>query len=80
LGKECPKPRDYSRVTCQNCGEKGHTKVRCKAPPKPEEPADGMGDDGFGGDREGDFTATTDEFGGNDNTSKVEDPSGLDGW
>jgi hypothetical protein len=76
VGKDCPKPRDYSRVTCQNCNEKGHTKVRCKAPPKQEEPADV---DGFGGDRGGDFTATTDDFGGNE-TSKVEEPASLDSW
>lgn len=35
--QECPKkdepgarpPRDYSKVTCNVCGEKGHTRVRC---------------------------------------------------
>jgi cellular nucleic acid-binding protein len=35
FSKECPKPRDYSRVTCNTCGEKGHTSTRCKAE-KPE--------------------------------------------
>jgi cellular nucleic acid-binding protein len=28
--RECPKPRDYSRVQCRNCGEMGHTIARCK--------------------------------------------------
>ncbi|KAF1987476.1 hypothetical protein K402DRAFT_375542, partial [Aulographum hederae CBS 113979] len=42
--KECPKPRDYSRVECRNCGEKGHTAVRCKQP-KPED-GEGFGDSG----------------------------------
>ena len=57
--KECPKPRDYSRVKCSNCeqstlraaqtlntsniGAVGHGKARCPLPPK-EEGADG----GFG--------------------------------
>ena len=30
--RECPKPRDYSRVKCTNCQQMGHTKVRCKEP------------------------------------------------
>lgn len=50
--RECPKPRDYSRVTCTNCGEKGHTKVKCKQPVK-EEDGTGAGfdevDNGAGG-------------------------------
>ncbi|KAI1778261.1 hypothetical protein F4818DRAFT_405361, partial [Hypoxylon cercidicola] len=46
MSKECPKPRDYSRVKCSNCGEMGHTKVRCKKEPA----ADDAGfDAGFGG-------------------------------
>ncbi|KAL6907096.1 hypothetical protein GGI43DRAFT_396623, partial [Trichoderma evansii] len=35
--KECPKPRDWSKVQCSNCEEYGHTKVRCKQPPKESE-------------------------------------------
>lgn len=30
--KECPRPRDWSRVQCNNCGKMGHTVVRCKEP------------------------------------------------
>lgn len=36
-----------SRVTCNNCGEKGHTKVRCKKDPAPIDDG-GFGDGGFG--------------------------------
>jgi len=43
FSKECPKPRDYSKVQCKNCGEMGHTVVRCKKPAA-------SGDSGFGGD------------------------------
>lgn len=44
-------PRD-SRVTCSNCKEKGHTKVRCKKPVPEEDQANGYGGDagGYGGD------------------------------
>lgn len=31
MSKECPLPRDYSRVKCKTCGEMGHTAVRCKS-------------------------------------------------
>ncbi|KAI1467959.1 uncharacterized protein F4812DRAFT_384018 [Daldinia caldariorum] len=53
MSKECPKPRDYSRVKCSQCGEMGHTKVRCKAEPAPvDEPTfdtpEGNGGGGFG--------------------------------
>ena len=38
MSKECPKPRDWSRVKCSRCGEMGHTQVRCKmADPAAEE-------------------------------------------
>lgn len=30
LSRECPLPREYSRVKCKTCGEMGHTTVRCK--------------------------------------------------
>ena len=61
-GRECPKPRDYSRVTCQNCGEKGHTKVRCKQPPKEEDGEGfGSGNAGQGGaDAAGGYGASND--------------------
>ena len=49
MSKECPKPRDYTRVKCQNCGEMGHTKVRCKQPPKEEEEVPDSGDVDQGG-------------------------------
>lgn len=32
MSRECPKPRDYSRITCSNCQEKGHGRARCPAP------------------------------------------------
>ena len=31
ISKECPLPRDYSRVKCKTYGEMGHTEVRCKS-------------------------------------------------
>lgn len=59
FSKDCPKPRDYSRVTCNNCGEswcsllliafkadtqpEGHTAVRCKAEKKAEDNAEANG-------------------------------------
>lgn len=39
--RDCPNPKDWSRVTCRNCGEKGHTIARCKQPKKEEEGARG---------------------------------------
>lgn len=36
-----------SRVECNRCGEKGHTKVRCRNPPK-EVTEQGDGGDGSG--------------------------------
>jgi len=36
VGKDCPKKKDWSRVTCRNCNEKGHSQVKCPQPPKEE--------------------------------------------
>lgn len=33
FSRECPKPRDWSRVQCQQCQQFGHTVARCKNPP-----------------------------------------------
>lgn len=60
FSKDCPLPRDYSKVKCSNCDESmelcpssvsytdmllvGHTKVRCKQPPKEVETGFGDGD------------------------------------
>lgn len=88
VSRDCPKPRDWSRVTCQNCGKTGHTKVRCKEPPKEGEESFAAGE-GFGGESgaAGDDTNATekandkanDDFGAND-TSNVKETSGGDGW
>ncbi len=29
ISKDCPEPRDYSRVECRNCNQKGNTVARC---------------------------------------------------
>lgn len=31
--RECPKPRDWSRVKCRNCNNFGHGEKRCPEPP-----------------------------------------------
>ena len=42
-------PRDYSKVTCKRCGEKGHTPVRCKLPaPEENDGAAGFGEENAG--------------------------------
>lgn len=38
--RECPKPRDWSRVKCRNCNNFGHGEKRC-----PEPPAENTGGD-----------------------------------
>lgn len=38
--RECPKPRDWSRVKCRNCNQYGHGEKRC-----PELPAETTGGD-----------------------------------
>lgn len=48
ISKDCPQPRDWSRVKCSNCGEMGHTKVRCTQPAQDLDEQDG-GDGGYGG-------------------------------
>ena len=75
--RECDKKRDYSRITCQNCGEKGHTKVRCKQPPKVE---DNSGDDG-NSDPFNDTTDNAHDLGGA-TVTKIESSSNTvdDGW
>lgn len=42
--RDCTAPKDWSRVTCRNCGEKGHTIKRCKQPIKEQENARPSGD------------------------------------
>jgi cellular nucleic acid-binding protein len=46
-GKECPKPKDWSRVKCTNCQEMGHGAKRCPNPTVevPEESGGGGGGD-----------------------------------
>lgn len=46
MAKDCPKPRDMSRVKCMNCSEMGHFKSKC---PKPvvEDDAGDAGNGGF---------------------------------
>ena len=49
-------PRDYSRIECQNCKQKGHTKVRCTNPTVEDgEEANNAGNGGYvgGGDNTG---------------------------
>ena len=33
MSRECPEPKNWSKVKCQNCGEMGHGKARCDKPP-----------------------------------------------
>lgn len=51
FSKDCPEPKDWSKVKCNNCGEMGHTIKRCKKPAADE--GDGLGGD-TGGDVGGD--------------------------
>ena len=32
--KDCPKPKDWSKVQCRLCGDMGHGAGRCPNPPK----------------------------------------------
>lgn len=32
MAKECPEPKDWSRVKCNNCQQFGHTVARCREP------------------------------------------------
>lgn len=41
MGKECTKPKDWSRVKCKNCEELGHGAKRCPQPPKEVDAASG---------------------------------------
>ena len=49
VSKECPQPKDWSRVTCSNCGNKGHGMKRCPEPQKEDEDAEDAGASGGGG-------------------------------
>ena len=69
-GRDCPKPRDYSRITCSNCQKTGHTKVRCKEPLKEEEED---ADNGYGGANDG-------ADNGNTFDSTPAEPAGEDNW
>ena len=49
FSRDCPLPKDWSKVQCNNCKEFGHTVARCKAPKAAEgddgeNPADGSGE------------------------------------
>ena len=65
-----------SRVTCNNCGEKGHTKVRCKKDPAPIDDG-GFGNGGFG---DGGFGESTQDWtgGGDANAMSTEGWAGGD--
>lgn len=67
-----------SRVTCINCGEKGHTKVRCKEPPKAEE-TDGAANGNGGYDNGGGGGFDNENGGGWDNNASGFDTGGGDG-
>jgi hypothetical protein len=43
MAKDCTEKKNWDRVTCNNCGNKGHTVKKCKEPIK-EETAGGGGD------------------------------------
>lgn len=47
VGKDCPKPKDWSRVKCRNCNAFGHSQVKCPEPVK--EDAENGGADTYGG-------------------------------
>lgn len=70
-GRECPKPRDWSRVECQNCGEKGHGRARCPNPAKEDEADGGAGADGGWGDNAGGAAAGGDGGWGADEAPAV---------
>lgn len=54
MSRECPKPKDWSRVKCQNCGEMGHGKARCPNPSNDDGGFDsGIGDGDFGTGNDG---------------------------
>lgn len=43
--RDCPKPKDWSRVKCTNCSQFGHGAKRCPHPPAEPE-VNGWGDGG----------------------------------
>ena len=45
MSRDCLKPRDWSRVKCQNCGEMGHGKARCPQPTDDNEAGFNASDD-----------------------------------
>ncbi|CZR52959.1 related to hexamer-binding protein HEXBP [Phialocephala subalpina] len=64
--RECPEPKDWSRVKCSVCEEIGHTKVRC--PQAKAEAEAGNGDGGYGGgDDAGTGYGDEPSYGGSDN-------------
>jgi cellular nucleic acid-binding protein len=56
MSRECPKPKDWSRVKCTNCSKYGHGKMRC---PEPEATGDSYGGGGNGWDAPTDTGAAT---------------------
>ena len=80
MSKECPKPRDYSRVKCNNCGQMGHTVKRCNEPIKEQTDDWGSGGGTGGGavggwDNGGDATQPAGDW---DNGKETTQPTG--GW
>ena len=49
-GRECPHPKDWSRVECSNCHEKGHGVKRCTKPVEEVVDGDENGTDGDWGE------------------------------
>lgn len=87
-GRDCTAPKDWSRVTCRNCGEKGHTIKRCKQPIKEQEntrpsgDATASGDGGFG-NKDGGFgnaDAGDGGSGGGDWDKPAGESGGGDAW
>lgn len=74
FSKECPKPRDWSRVQCSQCQQFGHTVVRCKAAP-----VEASGDLGFDNDN-GDATAGAASGGWNDAGNEEQGVTSGGGW
>ncbi|PSN66596.1 hypothetical protein BS50DRAFT_634102 [Corynespora cassiicola Philippines] len=69
MSKECPKPRDYSRIQCNNCKKYGHTIKRCDQPIV--ESVDGGGGWNNGGD-----SGASGNWANNDSTSAA--PNGWE--
>lgn len=67
--RDCTAPKDWTRVTCRNCGEKGHTVKRCKQPIKEQENAGPTGGDAASFGNSGGFDNANGGAGGDWNQS-----------